>query len=231
LQVAREDPQIRIPEKKKLARILSWPRSAHMLKHSNLLLALLVSFLSGSCITTYRGFPEERVGAPPSPSQFKKLHYHIQPLNMIMVAGGPDALQNYIVHRSPFTTVEPVPVISKGVERNPIVPEKGLFLNVEVRWKPPSVPALIFLYLSAQTVTILPSWSHQEGYVLTFTMYLDGKPQPPREYTVNRHLYVWLPLIIAAPANLGTYTEREAFEATAHQYFSDIQPWLTLHDR
>lgn len=178
-----------------------------------LLLVLCISMSLSACIT-YRDFPEEMVNNPPKEKRFNTLYYNIKSTGVLSLGNGADALQTVFKQRTPFTTTEKVET----------APARGVYCEVETLYKTPTVPAFAFGYLSVATLTILPFWSNHDGYRVNYTVYKDGQKAKTFEYDITRKGAVWLLLLPVAWVNAFTYSEAEAFEATAYQFFKDSAP-------
>ncbi len=105
-------------------------------------------------------------------------------------------------------------------------PEKGLYIEVETKWKPMTLPALVFGYISISTLTLLPAWSTKDGYFVKYDVYIDGKKKETYNYEITRKGGIWIGLIPFSWINLITYSEKQAFEATANQFVQDARPYL-----
>lgn len=174
---------------------------------------LIVAAVLPACVT-YRDFPEDMVNKPPQAKPFDKLYYSLQPFGVISTGNGQEALRTVFQQKTPFVTTEKVDS----------VPARGLYCNVEVLYKPPTLPALAFGYLSASTLTLTPVWSNHDGYRMTYHLYADGKKEHSYEYDVTRKGAIWLGLLPIIWVNAFTYSEAEAIEATSYQFFKDAEP-------
>jgi hypothetical protein len=58
-------------------------------------------------------------------------------------------------------------------------------------------------------LTLTPFWSTQDGYRLTYRLYVNGEKRGTYEYDVTRKVGVWLPLLALVWVNLATYSESE----------------------
>lgn len=181
--------------------------------HLRLAAVLAVITLLPACIT-YRDFPEEMVNNPPKEKRFGTLHYNIKPAGVLSLGNGAEALHAVFKSRTPFATTEKIET----------PPARGLFCEVQTLYKTPTVPAFAFGYLSVATLTILPFWSNHDGYRVAYTVYRDGQKVKTFEYDITRKGAVWLLLAPFAWVNAFTYSEAEAFEATAYQFFKDATP-------
>jgi hypothetical protein len=90
-----------------------------------------------------------------------------------------------------------------------------------------TIPALIFGYLSIATLTILPAWSTKDGYRVKYHLYVDGEEKGVYRYEITRKFGMWIVLLPFVWINLMTYSEEDAFEATAYQFFKDAGPILS----
>jgi hypothetical protein len=166
--------------------------------------------LATACVTTYRDFPLAMIDKPSPPATYDALSYQIQPFPVINV-GGESALHRAFRERAPFAK-------TKGVTQ---VPADGIFCLVSVEWKPPTLPALVFGFLSVSSLTFLPAWSTREGYIVRYHVFVDGTRRETFAYAVTRKFGLWLGLLPFAWINFQTYSEAQAFDATAQQFFRD----------
>lgn len=173
-------------------------------------LFFVVSFAVSGCLTTYRDFPVAKVQAKPPESKSGSIRYTVKRFD-ILEFGGYDTLRKEFAKNSPFATTEEV--------QDP--PTAGPYVVVTTKWKLPSTPALIFGYISAATLTIVPAWSTQDGYMVAFDVYRDGKKEKTYTYEVTRKFGAWIFLLPFIWANLATYDESQAFHAIASQFFED----------
>jgi len=187
-----------------------------MAKPVTFALVLLVPLLA-SCITTYRDFPTAMVDQPPASKPYRTLHYQVKPFPVVN-AGGQAVLDTIFRERTPFAKTRAV--------NQP--PAKGLFCLVDVEYRPPSLPAVVFGYISLSTLTLLPAWSTHDGYVVHYRVFVDGRERDSFDYTITRKFGLWVGLLPFAWANVLTYSEEDAFEATAYQFFRDAAPIFTM---
>lgn len=174
---------------------------------------LFLATLLPACVT-YRDFPEDLVNKPPQTKPFDKLYYTLQPFGVLGTGSGEEALRMVFQRKTPFTTTEKVDA----------APAHGLYCNVEVLYKPPTLPALAFGYLSISTLTLIPVWSNHDGYRVIYHLYADGKQEHQYEYDITRKGAVWIGLLPIIWVNAFTYSEAEALEATTYQFFKDAEP-------
>ncbi|NJD91102.1 MAG: hypothetical protein FIA91_06255 [Geobacter sp.] len=180
------------------------------------LIALLVimTTLTG-CVATYRDFPVEALGKKPAAGTCDVMHYSVKKFD-ILDSGGHRKLQDYFRDTPLCKSMVPVDEM----------PAKGLYLEVETKWKPLSMPALIFGYLSISTLTLLPAWSTQDGYLVKYNLYQDGQKKETYRYDITRKGGIWLGLLPFVWLNAFTYSEEDAFAATASQFSADARPLL-----
>lgn len=177
--------------------------------------ALLLLFLLSGCITTYRDFPVEGLNQPPQYRGQGTLHYQVKRFD-ILEFGGFDALNEAFRENGIFEKTEKV--LEPSAE--------GLYIEANVRWKRMSTPALIFGYISAITLTLLPAWSTEDGYEVYFHVHRNGQKLKTFEYQITRKAGLWILLLPFAWINFLTYDEDEVFAATANQFFEDARPIL-----
>jgi hypothetical protein len=179
--------------------------------------ATLLSISLLGCIATYRDFPVDALARKPAPGTCTVMHFNVKRFD-ILDAGGYSKLNS--MFRNAEICKKMVPVDS--------APEKGLYVEIETKWKPMSLPALVFGYLSVSTLTILPAWSTQDGYYVNYHVYMDGMKKETYNYEITRKAGVWIVLLPLAWLNLITYDETDAFEATANQFFMDARQYLAV---
>ncbi|MFQ5779271.1 MAG: hypothetical protein ACE5HN_00625 [Nitrospiria bacterium] len=193
------------------------PGSSHFylsLQHTKRILSLLlVSFFLTSCITTYSDFPVAMIGKQPESKPYSTLYYHIKKFPVIGV-GGQSHLRSIFRDNTPF----------KNTEKVTEVPKEGIYCLVQVEWKTPSVPAVVFGYISLSFLTFLPAWSQEEGYIVNYHLFVDGEKKKIFDYEISRKTGMWVVLLPFIWVNLMTPSEAEAFEATAYQFFEDAKP-------
>src|SRR5689334_13228972 len=124
--------------------------------------AILLLSLTG-CVTTYRDFPVDALGQRPKPGTCNVMYYNVQRLN-ILDMGGYNQIQNVFKNAGVCRKMVPVDEY----------PEKGLYVEVVTKWKPLTMPALIFGYISVSTLTLLPAWSTNDGYDVKYNVYING---------------------------------------------------------
>lgn len=176
---------------------------------------LVLAMFCAGCITTYRDFPVDSVGVPPKSGSCAAMEYRVGRFD-ILDAGGYEALRSSL-RRSR---------LCREMHYADGRPSKGLFLDIETRWKPLSVPALVFGYLSLSTLTLLPAWSTQDGYDVRYVVYLDGEKKATYQYDISRTMVLWAGLLPFVWANALTYGEAEAFEATVSRFSLDARSFL-----
>jgi hypothetical protein len=171
-------------------------------------LALLLALLQTGCVSFYKGVPKD---APQPPSRQGVLHYKFAELQAAGLGNGRGALREFFKSGTGFSEVREVPA----------APEKGLYCEVVVKWKPPTVLALIFGYISLGFMTILPAWSLHEGYEIEYRVFKDAKPVRTFTYELTRKGAVWIVLLPLIWINAITMSEGEAFTRTGRQFVAD----------
>jgi hypothetical protein len=181
----------------------------------NRICAIILLLLMTGCIATYRDFPVGALDKKPEIGACYVMYYKIDRFD-ILDMGGYDELQR--IFRKGGICKKTLPVDAP--------PEKGFFVEVETHWKPMTMPALVFGYLSLSTLTILPAWSTHDGYIVKYKVFIDGNKKETYDYEITRKVGLWLGLIPFAWANFITYSEKDAFTATTYQFIHDAQPYL-----
>lgn len=179
-------------------------------KYIKIFSLILIPLFLSACVTSYKDFPEKMIDNPPEPVNQGVLNYKIERFPIIN-SGGEAALRKVFQNKTPFVKTKEVDDISN----------KGIYCYVDVEYKPLTFPALIFGYISLSTFTILPAWSTKDGYRVKYHLYVDGEEQEVYTYEITRKAGTWIVLLPLVWINLMTYSEEDAFEATAYQFFSD----------
>ena len=174
----------------------------------SILIALILA-LNG-CMVTYRNFPIEDIDS----KQAKEFDHMIYMIKGGSAFHGATNLNNFFRSQSPFRSVE------KANEK----PQKGLFVSVVVESIAPSVSAAIFAYISYCTFTLTPCWSTKDGYYVTYEVFMNGERQKSFTYEIRRKTFVWIVMLPFSWINAFTYSEEEAFQATAKRFFKEAAP-------
>jgi hypothetical protein len=130
--------------------------------------------------------------------------------------GGGEALREAFPKLSPFARTEPLSA----------PPERGVFCRVTSERRAPSVASGVAAYVSYALLFLIPFWS-EEGYVVRYQVYRDGDEKKIFEYPIARKAFVWLLALPVSWVSLLTPSEKDAFEATAKQFFVDMMPYVT----
>jgi hypothetical protein len=175
------------------------------------LLLLGALMLSSGCIT-YRNFPTDYVGKYPVKAH-GAMTYTIEGYTLF---GGADRVKEIFRRESPFESTE------KVIEK----PAKGVHVQVKILPINPTMAAFVFGYLSVSTLTILPAWSLSDGNEIYYEIYRDGTKVKTYSYEVKRKAFSWIVMLPFAWVNFITYSESDAFEATAYNFFADAKDYL-----
>jgi len=193
-----------------------------MTRHTVQLCCLLLTIAVGNsaCVfIDYTDFPREALVDPPSERYDATLYYHVVSFEDPWF-GGYRGLKRAFAEKFPLRA---------KIQGSP--PGDGIYVDVFTSHIDFSGAAYGFAYLSAMTLFVLPSWSAEDGYVVTYQLYLDGEVRQRISYDVRRIGAMWIGLLPLAWANLFTRTEAQAFEATALQFFKDVDPEIRDHLR
>jgi hypothetical protein len=98
-------------------------------------------------------------------------------------------------------------------------PRHGIHCSVDVEHTPPSKPAEGFAFVSALTLTAIPSYSEGSADLLRFALSIDGELKKVYDYQVTRRKGTWIVLLPVAWINFFTPTRTDAFRAAVHQFF------------
>jgi len=132
------------------------------IKHWTLLITACL--ITSGCMT-YRDFPKDMIGKPPTAKPYKKISYKIDKFQALTLAGGDEALKEALRRKTPFQISEPVEAM----------PEKGIFCLVTVEPKPISLAVVGAGYLSYSTMGILPVWSTKDGFRIRYDLFWMAK--------------------------------------------------------
>jgi len=90
------------------------------------------------------------------------------------------------------------------------------------------VPQFAPVFLAAslafllQTVTaVIPWWSSDAGYTVEYLLYVDRKQRHAYSYEITKKGVGWIGLLPMAWINYFTQDAKDAFRATAYQFFRD----------
>ncbi len=179
---------------------------------AKLLAVALCLTVPASCITTWKEFPRPAPRAVAASSS-ETLYYEIDDVRGMF--GGGEALREVLPKHAPFARVEPL--------SEP--PARGVFCRVTSERRAPSVASGIAAYVSYALLFLIPFWS-EEGYVVRYQAYVDGEEKKIFEYPIARQSFFWLVALPFSWVSLLTPSERDAFEATAQQFFVDAMPYF-----
>ena len=180
-----------------------------------LVISLLVLSLS-SCITYYKNYPKEMVNKPPTSKPYGKIYYKINPITGLS-SSGYESLEEVFMYKSPFTVTE----------KTDDIPQKGLCVHIVTKDVPPSAFVAVFAYLSYAFFTAIPVLNTQEGYIVVYDLYRDGKKIQSFSYPIGRTVFFWIVNIPFVWINLLTNNASDVFPATAYKFFEDANPYFS----
>lgn len=180
------------------------------------LFILISSNFMFACATHYKGVSIDE-SLPPDYSVSTKVLYTIKPPPVLMSSGITGI-------RDAITSSKVLNNLENYYEKD--IPEKGIYVLIEPKYKTPDLPALIFGYLSVSTLTIFPAWSNNDGFDVFYRIYSDGELKKTFRYETRRFLAAWLFLLPFVWTNLFTTGEYEAFYATTYDFIRDAQPYF-----
>ena len=173
---------------------------------------LLIIVLISGCAVHYPISTDVKAIKKMSFSFDQPLYYKISKPDFLTI-GGPEKVEDVLKSQNYFGSVERV--------FDDTIPHKGFYVSIRPEWRPPTLPAIAFGYISASTATILPAWTTKDGYDLYFDLYLDGRKVKTFNYRIKRVAGVWIVLLPFVWVNLLTNSEEDAFEAATYQFFLD----------
>ena len=71
------------------------------------------------------------------------------------------------------------------------------------------------------STAIVPWWSSGAGYTVEYLLYIDGKREHSYSYKITKKGVGWIGLLPVTWINLFTQDAKDAFRATAYQFFRD----------
>ena len=168
--------------------------------------AVLLAALGSSCaVVSYRhddaptGRPAPRAGT---------LYYRVeQPQGPSM--GGVDEVKRQLRKNPVFAETELVDQPSA----------RGVCVDVQPVWIPPSIGALVYGYIDIGLIGLLPLYSDSMGYDVRYIVYVNGQKTRIYEYPIRRRVFMWLPVLPFAWVNLLTNYETDAFAAVTARFF------------
>jgi hypothetical protein len=190
-----------------------------------LLHLLFLSVALTSCLITYKEIPKADESGRVSAKNVR-LHYYVDSFDLYSkalarVGAGFDfpypARDNY---RELERAIAESHLFSETV-RSPTPPQHGIHCSVDVKHIPPSKPAEAVAFVSALTLTAIPSYSESSADLVRFALSIDGELKKVYEYQVTRIKGTWIVFLPVAWINLFTPTRTEAFRAVVHQFFLD----------
>lgn len=107
------------------------------------------------------------------------------------------------------------------VEQVSEMPPKGLYVKVTSLYRDPSAGAMVWGYVAASLLLILPAYSGSSGFYAQYHVFRDGQKVKFYEYEIRRKAFAWLPVLPFFWINFLTSSEEEAFEATTNQFFKE----------
>jgi len=174
-----------------------------------------------SCLVTYKVFPS--VDRQSSPTQRKTfpVYYHVN---------FPSELPSR--YGVPFGSLGLRHELERAFEENQVFadaiialspPQRGIWCSVTVTVKRRSVLARMFEGASGGAYGLLPAYSGEGGYLVRYELYIDKQLKKTYRYEITEERLVWLGLLPFVWVNFFTASQKDAFLATAHQFFHDAE--------
>ncbi len=174
-----------------------------------------------SCLVTYKDFPS--VDRQSSPTQRKTfpIYYHVNFPSELPSRFG-----------VPFGSLGLRHELERAFEENQVFAdaiiallqkERGIYCAVAVTVNPRSVLADWFLFFSGRMLLLLPVYSGEGGYLVRYWLYIDKQLKKTYRYEITEERLVWLGLLPFVWVNFFTASQKDAFLATAHQFFHDAE--------
>ena len=202
--------------------------------HHRLLGLLACTLTLMSCtITTYSDFPMVDLQSEPLPKKDFPIYYHVVHLSQF----DRQTKRNYPLYKlepryatwAGYDELERIfeesRIFSKTIASD-TVPEKGIYCAVAAAAKPASGLAHFFHGFAEPWLPpsqMLPYYSGEAGYVVEYELYVDKELKKTYQYEITKKGVAWILLLPFAWINFFTYSEEDAFRATAYQFFLDAE--------
>ncbi|HEX7624093.1 MAG TPA: hypothetical protein VF400_11030 [Anaeromyxobacteraceae bacterium] len=170
-------------------------------------LLVLSAVGSGCAVVSYRH--DDPAGARPA-QRTQTMYYRVRPLQGISM-GGVDEIKRAMKRNEVFARSE----------MGDAPTSRGVSIDVNAMWIPPSIPAMVYGYVDVGLLGLLPLYSDSMGYDVQYTVYLDGRKIRIYEYPIRRNVFMWLPVLPFVWINLLTESESDAFAGVTRRFFSD----------
>ncbi len=192
-------------------------------------LAVILSgaVLSSCAIRDYGDLPQVALSKPPLPQREFPIYYRVDPVayykqviyyeNSDFFFSFPPKLEDYEEFERVFTEGG---AFYSAIPAS-VPPDRGVYCSVEVSYVPMTDTDAVFLSISQYSASFLPSYIHTSGYTVRYDLYLDRDLKKSYEYKITRKQFVWVVVFPFAWINLLTHDLKEAFRATAYQFFMD----------
>jgi hypothetical protein len=175
------------------------------------------------CISTYPDHPKHNL-VPMEKTIDQTLYYSITDFPDFIPGreggglGGRKGIVDYINNNSPFKKAQELRPGNDGLVD---ITNKTHYVNIKIEWNSPSTVSKVFLALSTLTATILPAWSHEDGYDFKYILYRNGKEVKQYRYSLKRSYYQQLFLGLFYWMNNNYFTEEEVFQKITESFFTE----------
>lgn len=160
---------------------------------------------SGCAVVSYRH--DDASGTRPA-QRVETMYYKVRAVQGLSM-GGVDGLKRAMKQNEVFARSE----------MGDAPTSRGVSVDVNAVWVPPSIPAAVYGYVDLSLLGLLPLYSDSTGYDMQYTVYRDGRLIRIYEYPIRRKVFVWLPVLPFAWVNLFTESESEAFAEVTRRFF------------
>ncbi len=167
--------------------------------------AFALSVCSSCAVVSYR-HDDTPLDRPPARAD--TMYYRIRPVQGLTM-GGVEQLKRSMKKNDVFANAELVD--------EPTV--KGVSVDVNAVWGPPSLGATVYGYVDLSLLALLPLYSDSMGYDVQYIVYRDGRKVRMYEYPIRRRVFMWLPVLPFAWVNFFTNDESDAFSAVTQRFF------------
>lgn len=188
---------------------------------------LSVAVLSSCAIRDYGDLPQVDLSKPPLPQREFPIYYRVDPVAYYKQViyneqsdfffSFPPQLEDYEELERVFTQGE---AFSSAIPAS-VPPDRGVYCSVEVSYVPMTDTEAVFLSISQYSASLLPSYIHTSGYTIRYDLYIHREFKKSYEYKITRKQFAWVVVLPFAWINLLTHDLKEAFRATAYQFFMD----------
>ena len=183
------------------------------MKAKSIILLVAILLLQSCAVWTYGVSPNKAWDAKKIENKESRFLYTFKRKSTGLPLVSKDKMKRTFKANVPYTNVEELDQ----------APSEGRYVEVELEYTMGGLGGLIWGYIAASSLFILPAYSGETGYYARYRVMENGKSIKRYEYLVNRKGFAWLPVLVIGWVSIFTDTEADAFEATTKQFFQDAR--------